>query len=52
MLINETLDGSGWPCYTINNKRKRAEGRDYIKLETTPALLYLKINNKKLWPRV
>jgi hypothetical protein len=48
----KNLDCMVHRCYTINNKRKQAEGRDYTKLETYPALLYLIINNKKLWPRV
>ena len=38
--MGETLDGPGWLCYTINNKRKRTQGRDYTKLETYPAILY------------
>jgi hypothetical protein len=45
--MGETLDGPGRFCYTINNKRKRAEGRNNIKQDTYPAILYYYKNTKK-----
>jgi hypothetical protein len=36
-----------WMVYTINNKRKEAEGRNNIKRETYPALFYYYEEYKK-----
>jgi hypothetical protein len=46
------LDNTGKVFYTINNKRKRAEGRDNIKQDTYPALFYYYKTQKKMWPKV
>jgi hypothetical protein len=40
--------GGAFMDYTINNKRKRAEGRNNIKLETTPAIFYYYKNKKRV----
>jgi hypothetical protein len=38
MLMGPGLDNTEKPFYTINNKRKETQERDYTKRETYPAI--------------